>query len=137
MIRAVLDPGVLISAILSRSGPPAQLLRAWLDGRIDVITSPLLVDELDEVLEREKFRRWLTLDDASAYVDLIRFHSSTYEDPPAQTGRTRDSDDDYLVSLAEATRAHVLVSGDSDLSDRVVTRIRIMTPRELLDLIDQ
>jgi predicted nucleic acid-binding protein len=55
-VRAVLDPNVLVSAAIPPVGPPAQILLAWADERFDLVISPQLLDELSEVLGREKFR---------------------------------------------------------------------------------
>lgn len=137
MLRVVIDPGVLISARLSGRGAPAELIRRWLTGHIDIIVSPLLLDELDTVLRRPKFRRWLTVDDIQAYVTFLRAHATVVEDPPAEAGLTPDPDDDYLVGLARAARAAVLVSGDSDLTDLDDPHPPVCTPRALVAMLDE
>ena len=137
MLRVVVDPRVLVSARLSGRAAPAELVRRWLAGQIDGIVSPFLLNELDDVLRRPNFRRWLTPDEADAYIDLLRTHATVFDDPPAETGHTPDPDDDYLVSLARAARADVLVSGDSDLIGLADPRPPVQTPRALIDLLDQ
>ncbi|TMD08021.1 MAG: PIN domain-containing protein [Chloroflexi bacterium] len=42
-MRAVLDPNVLISAILAPTGVPAALLRHWLDGEFELVVSERLL----------------------------------------------------------------------------------------------
>ena len=49
MIRAVVDPNVLIAAALAPNGPPADCLRAHADGRFELIVSELLLAELNVV----------------------------------------------------------------------------------------
>jgi predicted nucleic acid-binding protein len=49
-VRAVLDTNVLISAFLSPQAAPARAIRAWLDGRFELIVSPLLLAELERAL---------------------------------------------------------------------------------------
>ena len=137
MLRVVVDPGVLVSARLSGRAAPAEMVRRWLAGQIDVIVSPRLLDELDDVLHRPAFGRWLTLDEADAYVELLRTHATVVDDPPPEVGHTPDPGDDYLVSLARDARADLLVSGDSDLVDPVDPRPPVRTPRALIDLLDQ
>ena len=46
-MRVVLDPNILISAMLSPSGAPARLLARWLAGDFELIASPQLLAELD------------------------------------------------------------------------------------------
>ena len=41
---------------------------AWLGGRFELIVSPALLAELTGVFERPKFRRWLTVEEARAFV---------------------------------------------------------------------
>lgn len=60
MTRAVLDPGVLISGIISPRAAPAALLRAWRADAFTLIASPALLRELRVVLLRPKFRRFLS-----------------------------------------------------------------------------
>jgi predicted nucleic acid-binding protein len=48
---------------------------------------------------------------------------------------TRDPKDDYLVALAREAGADSLVSGDPDLTSLADPVLRVMTPRELLDLL--
>ncbi len=43
---------VWVSAFINPSGPPARLVRAWTDGRYDVVVSLPLLDELADVLTR-------------------------------------------------------------------------------------
>jgi len=54
MLRVVADANVLISAALARSpqAPSVLTLDAALDGRIELVTSPLLLQEIAIVLAR-------------------------------------------------------------------------------------
>jgi predicted nucleic acid-binding protein len=45
-LRSVLDPNVLVSAAISTAGPPRQIIAAWVDGRFELVTSPVLLEEL-------------------------------------------------------------------------------------------
>lgn len=49
---------------------------------------------------------------------------------------TRDPADDYLVALAHATEAELLVSGDRDLLDAPDLRTPVVTPRLFLDRLE-
>ena len=56
MRRVVVDPGVLVSALITPSGPPAQIVRAIREERLRIVVCPHLLAELLGVLQREKFR---------------------------------------------------------------------------------
>jgi putative PIN family toxin of toxin-antitoxin system len=136
-VRVVLDVNVLISARLSPLGPSARLLAAWTEERFDLIVSPALLDELADVLSRERLRRWLSPDEATAFAAVLRAGAIMTPDPPAEPGVTPDPDDDYLVALARATGSDLLVSGDSHLLGLSDPSPPVLTPRAFLELLER
>jgi putative PIN family toxin of toxin-antitoxin system len=129
--RVVLDPGVLVSALITPTGAPAKLLAEARAGGLELIVSPLLLEELAGVLAREQFRRYVGLDAVRDYLDLLRREAVAApdpEDPPPL--RSADPDDDYLIALAHSQNA-VLVSGDRHLLD-LVGGAPIISPADLL-----
>lgn len=133
-MRAVLDPNVIVSATLSRSGTPANVLRAWLEGAYEMVVSPSLLSELERVLNYPKIARRVTRREADQLLDLLRRQAQPVddpEDPPAI--KSPDPDDDYLISLAGAARA-VIVSGDTHLQS-LADQIPVYTPAAFLALL--
>ena len=112
--RAVLDPNVLISALLSPSGSPAALVARWLAGEFELVVSEPLLAELRRALAYPKLRSRITEEEATAFVDLLGRTATRWEDPARSARRSRDPGDDYLLALAEASAA-ILVTGDQDL----------------------
>ncbi len=133
MIRAVLDPGVLISALISQVGAPAGLLEAWASGAFELVVSDRVLEELELVLRRPKFHRWVTEDDIAQFLETLRAHAVVEPDPEAIAAISPDPDDDYLIALAIAAGAHVLVSGDRHLTELTDLRPPVRTPRSFLD----
>jgi len=134
-VRAVLDPNVVISGLISRWGAPAQLLSAWRDGRFEVIVSALLLEELERALAYPKLRRHIPAEDAEAAVRWLARRATLVEDaanPPPVT--SSDPGDNYLIALAAKTEA-ALVSGDRHLLD-LTGRIPVYSPRDFLDLVE-
>jgi putative PIN family toxin of toxin-antitoxin system len=130
--RAVLDTNVLVSALISPGGPSASLVLELRAGAYELVVSPALLAELGEVLGREKSRRYVTEAEATAYVDLIRHEATILDDPaPSYQALSADPDDEFLVDLARAAAAHVLVSGDAHVLV-LRDRLPIMTPSEFL-----
>ena len=113
-MRAVFDPNILISALLSPSGPPARALARWLAGDFELIVSELLLGELEDALTYPKLRKRITTDEASELIDILRRAAVVAPDPPPGSHRSPDPGDDYLLALAEAERA-LLVTGDAKL----------------------
>ena len=132
MRRAVFDTGVFISALISVTGAPAQLLLEARSGGMELIVSPLLLDELTRVLGRDKFRRYVDLVTVEEYIEQLRRDATVVADPegPARL-RSVDPDDDYLIVLAQSQNA-ILVSGDKHLLDLSDGGAPILAPADLL-----
>jgi putative PIN family toxin of toxin-antitoxin system len=113
-VRAVLDPNILIAALLSPSGAPAQLISGWLGGEFELVVSENLLGELERALAYPKLRRRVTPDEATALAALLRHEAILVADPPNPARRSADPGDDYLIALAEAERT-LLVTGDQHL----------------------
>lgn len=132
MRRVVVDPGVLVSALITPSGTAAKLLGRARSGDLELIVSRRLLEELERVLGREKFRRYVDLDTVRDYIELLRRDAILAADPegPAPL-RCADPDDDYLIALAH-DRGAVLVSGDGHLLDLAARGAPILSPADLL-----
>jgi putative PIN family toxin of toxin-antitoxin system len=133
VLRIVLDPGVLISALISGSGSPARLVLRWQEGLFDLVVSPMLLNELAGALRREKFRSYVTQTEALRFVVWLRHSAELVEDPPAERGLTPDPGDDYLVTLSRAASADFIVSGDRHLAGIRRPRPPVLSPKQLLD----
>jgi putative PIN family toxin of toxin-antitoxin system len=135
--RVVIDPGVLVSALISRTGTPARLLRHWLDGALDLLVSLALLAELERVLARSKFERHFTRGEAAAFIALLRERGVEVNDPEEVKERSPDPADDYLLALAEGSAADVLISGDRHLTELAAPPVLVLTARELVDRLER
>ena len=134
MRSAVVDPSVLVSAFIGDpDAGPGRLVEAWRDRLFVLIVSPLLLDELGDVLSRPKFARWAGDGRGAAYVAGFGARSEHQPDPAdAPSSGVRDRNDDYLVALMHATRADFLVSLDRDLLDAQLEDITVLDPAVFL-----
>jgi len=133
-VRAVLDPNVVISGVLSSRGAPADVLRALAAGEFELIASRALLDELEGALSYPKLRRHIVEPDAAELVRWVADSATVVIDPDADPPvHSRDPDDDYLIALASAHRA-ALVSGDKHLL-ALEGEIPVFSPRAFLDLL--
>lgn len=133
-LRAVLDPGVYVSAVLTE-GPARDIIRAARAGKVTLVVSDALIGELDAVLHRDKFRRWLTVEEAEAFVEAVILLAEHAPDR-SMVGREpvcRDPKDEYLIALAEDQSAIFLVSGDKDLLELRRGGVSVRSPREALE----
>jgi putative PIN family toxin of toxin-antitoxin system len=116
--------------VINPYGTPARVAEAVADDAITAVVTQHLLDELAAVLIRPKFRRWISVADAIAFVESLGGHADLRDDPGAPTTGVRDPNDDYLVALAEAADA-VIVTGDNDLLAAEIEPPAI-TPAQLL-----
>jgi putative PIN family toxin of toxin-antitoxin system len=130
-LRVVFDNNVLISAALL-GGVPRRAFDKLLDDGTVLISVPVLL-ELAEVLNREKFDKYVTHDQRMRFmVGFLKVAEMI------ETGETinvcRDPKDDKLLELAVGGNADFLITGDKDLLVLNPFRaVKIITPREFLD----
>ncbi len=137
MLRAVLDVNVLVSAAIGREGPPARLVRACLEGAFELIVSPRLLDELERVLARPRIAGRLDPVDVGRVREALGRAAIRFDDAPAGQAITADPDDDYVVVLARAGGARVIVTGDLHLLDLDGLEPPALTPRAFLDVVER
>lgn len=134
MTRAVIDPNVLVSAFISqRGGSPDRLVRAWREGAFELVVSPQLIAELTEVLARPKFATQAAEGRADAYVAAFAGDAIHLDDVTHPPEVSPDRDDDYLIALARAARADVIVSGDNHLLGLADLEPPVVTPRQIIE----
>ena len=135
-MRAVLDPNVIISGLLSPNGSPARILLAFSRGEFELVASPALLDELARALAYPKLRRRIAADEAASVVAWLRRAATIAIDPSiAPAVRSADPGDDYLLALAAAENT-VLVSGDRHLLS-LRRSAPISSPAEFLELLEE
>ncbi len=136
-MRAVIDTNVLIAGILWR-GPSHALLEHVRAGTVSLVSSPALLAELADVIERAKFDAILTRTNTSRERSLaeVRRLAEVIEPPPLPQPVCRDSDDDEVLALAIAAKVELIVSGDNDLlSLRGFQGIPILAPADAVGLV--
>lgn len=137
MIRVVADTSVAVSALLWR-GLPHQLLRAAEAKRLELWTSPVLLDEVAKVLSRAKFAIRLASIHATVEEVVASYARLTQLVVPASIPAviTADPDDDAVLACAVTAQAPYVVSGDAHLLDlRRYHTIEVVSPRTLLNLL--
>ncbi len=133
MERVVLDPGVLVSALITPQGSPAKLWHAVVHERLEIAVCPRLLAELAGVLERSKFRPYVTLEEAQAFVAEVARRAHRVPDPSDVPRLSRDPEDDYLFALAGVTDSRAVVSGDLDLADLEDPPVPVLTPARAVE----
>ena len=115
-MRAVVDTNVLLSGLFWR-GRPHALMERVRAGRLTLISSPALLAELAEVMNRPKFQVILARSETDPEQTLgeLRRLAEIIHPPPLPSPVSRDSSDDAVLALATASQADLIITGDTDL----------------------
>ncbi len=115
-MRAVIDTGVLVSALIKRQGTTGDVLLALRDGGFTAVYSTDILVEIIDVLGRPAFRNKYHIepDDIPALINLVRLRGELVL-PQRKIAACRDPHDDKFLEAALAAGADCIVSGDADL----------------------
>ena len=115
----VLDTNVMISALLSAEGSPAQIMDFWEAGAFDVASSTSLLDELRRVLGYDKIKKHLGLTPEEIDRLINGLHTAAVYVEPEEALKVveDDPDDNRVLECAVAANADYIVSGDQHLLD--------------------
>jgi uncharacterized protein len=134
-MRVVIDPNPLVSYLLTHRDLIAHIIDTHL-AREDftLLTCVQLLEELERVLQYQKFRQYFTRETGTRFVALIASVSELVDVPDEIPHIVRDPKDDYLIACALAGTADFIVSGDKDLLDlKKAGKIRVITARYFLE----
>jgi uncharacterized protein len=114
-VRVVADTNTVLSAFLW-GGRPAEVLAAARERRITLLTSAVLIAELEDVLSRDKFAARIARVGSSVAALLANYRALIIPVRPAPLEPTsRDTDDDHVLACALGADAELIVTRDRDL----------------------
>ena len=120
-------------------GPAHRIILQWLKSEpFELIICPALLEEVASVLiDRDRLRRWISIEDARLYVNRLRTRADVRDDPASGPSLTRDPDDDFIIYLARENDADLIVSGDGDLLDWPEQQPPVIKPAEFERVLTQ
>jgi putative PIN family toxin of toxin-antitoxin system len=111
--RIVVDTNALISRLLLPTSVPGQAVRKAVDGGI-LLVSEATMNELADVLARQKFDRHISLGDRQQFLRLLgRLAELVPIVYPVQA--CRDPNDNKFLEVALNGKAELILTGDADL----------------------
>jgi putative PIN family toxin of toxin-antitoxin system len=112
-VRAVVDTKVLLSGFWR--GRPDVLLEQARAGALTLISSPALLAELAEVMNRPKFQEILARSstDLEPTLGELRRLAEIIDAPRLPAPVSRDPSDDAVLALATASQADLIITGDA------------------------
>ena len=127
----MLDTNVFVSAAI-QSGASHRIVQHLIRDNTDelIICDEILTEIRDVLVTRPRLRKWISLIDAERYVEMLQLRFNFVPNPADIIPLSRDSDDDYILALAQRERAEYVISGDKDLLVLQVPELPILTPAE-------
>ena len=110
--RVIIDTNLWISFLLTKDFTKFDTIIA--DKKLILLFSQELIDEIVEVTQRSKFRKYFPLDDLERLLLKIRNRADFIKIKNTVTD-CRDPKDNFLLSLSVDGKATHLITGDKDL----------------------
>jgi putative PIN family toxin of toxin-antitoxin system len=135
MISAVLDTNVLASGTLRAANPPGLIINAWRDGRFLLMTSDHIIKELEHVLQKPYFQKYISNEYVYAFIELLRSEALVSPITKEIHGVATHPEDDLTLATATSANADYLVTGDQHLLAKVGDRyqgVSLVTPKDFL-----
>lgn len=142
-MKLVLDTNIVLDWLVFKDKHIAELQRAWLERRLELIAHAPALDELQRVLAYPQFKlteqgQRAVMKDYESRVRIVSLpEGATLENlgMPTDFPRCKDCDDDHFIALAYHHRADAIVSKDRavlDLAKRVRRfGVTILSPSQL------
>ena len=112
MLRVVLDTNVLVSAAIS-NGKSRELLRKGIENQFSLITSDLILNELETALRRPKFKT--SKDEIDRIILALTLSSEVIDVKSKFQAVKEDRKDDMIINTAFDGRVDIIVTGDRHL----------------------
>jgi len=111
--RFVVDTNTLVSRLLIPNSVPAKAV-SWALNNGKILVSDDTLQELAEVLSREKFNQYISIEDRQ---EFIRYFARICErvEIIRRIESCRDPKDNKFLELAINGNAEMIISGDNDL----------------------
>ncbi len=134
MQKLILDTNVIVSALISKSIPSKILYELILQRKVELCLSQEVFAEYVEVLNRDKFSKFVDFK-AKAEVVLSKLNEiSTLYRTDRKVDILTDTSDNKFLELAAVSAADYLTTGNTlDFTIKEFEYSKILTPREYWD----
>jgi len=130
MQKIIIDTNVLVSALISNSFPARILNDIILERKVATCISKEILEEYIEVLNREKFEKFLNFKN-NAEVVINKLIDIAISFTPINTvALLNDLSDNKFLELAEISKADYLITGNSlDFTFSAFKNTKILSPK--------
>jgi len=131
MQRLVIDTNVIVSSLIQKSFPYKIINDFFIEGRVNLCVSEMLMAEYYEVLRRPKFSQYPDFTGrAEALLADVETKSLKFY-PEISIDLLSDKDDNMILELADACSADYIITGNTNhFTFSFYKHTQIVTPRE-------
>ena len=135
MRLVVLDTNVIVSAGIRPESAPAKLVMDWvLEGQIQVVTSPWVIGEYREFVQRAKFHRYGF---PPHWLEFLIEESLRLPDPATWTHRSPDPKDMPFLALSHVAGAWLVTGNLKHFPEAVRSGVTVLSPAEYLAQLEE
>lgn len=131
-VRVVVDTNVLVSGLFGiKNSPSSRILTAVRHQKIILVTSPVILEEVGNVINRERIIKLtkMTDEERKDFIDELVKRCEITAGKQLVSIITRDSKDDKFLACGVEGKVDYIVTGDKDLLVlREYEAIKIVTP---------
>lgn len=133
-VRVVFDTSVLLRYLIKPSAAIRALVEVWwIGGRLQMVTAPELLAEIEQALERPSIQKFVRPAEGKALVETMHLLSESVAALGPIPVLTRDPKDDKFIACALAGSARFVVTTDEDLLIvEDVRGVKTVTPYQFL-----
>ena len=130
-MRVILDTNVFISGIFF-AGPPYRILKAWRDGKVQLVISPEILEEYRRV--SHALAKQFPAINLMPILEMVAVKAEAFPDQSLPRSVCIDPDDDKFLACAIASGTELIVSGDKALLETSgYAGINVLTPRSFVE----
>src|SRR3989344_1357169 len=132
-LNVVLDTNVIISAVLSRESPPANIFKLLLSDKIQNFATEEILGEIRGVLGRDAIAKYASVEFRDFALAAFEQKSAFVQPKYLPKVVPEDPDDDKFFHCALTANADFLISGDKNvLKIKELQKIKVVSPRDFL-----
>lgn len=138
MISATIDTNTLVSAIINiNSSVSQEIYQSFIEKRFLLITSPSILEEVDEVIHRERIMSFHKLPLKQLEEIISELANLSYIVPGnTKIDISRDPDDNKIIAAAVEGNTDYIVSRDRDILDlKEYNNIKIISPEQFMKVL--
>jgi putative PIN family toxin of toxin-antitoxin system len=130
MRLVVLDTNVVVSAGIRPDGAPARLVADWvLEGQVQVVSCPWIVEEYRQVARRKKFAAYGFL---PLWLEFLIEQSLYLTDPEPWPLPIPDPEDAPFLALARAAAAWLITGNLKHFPQKARDTVTALSPADYL-----